>query len=167
MAPAEGAAAFAQGSFDMACGWGGALRRMNESGNILLTGAEKMELGILVFDATTAPAGFVAENSDTVTKFLAVTAAANAQWADGNPADMLAAIAKDSGMSVEDTASTMSTFVFPTIEEQMSDAWLGGTAQSFMKGVAGVFVEAGAIPSANDSYDGNVETGPLAAAGSM
>jgi|TARA_B100000767_G_scaffold36468_1_gene30893 taurine transport system substrate-binding protein len=167
MAPAEGAAALAQGSLDMACGWGGALRRMKESGNILLTGAEKMELGILVFDATTAPAGFVAENSDTVTKFLAVTAAANAQWADGNPADMLAAIAKDSGMSVEDTASTMSTFVFPTIEEQMSDAWLGGTAQSFMKGVAGVFVEAGAIPSANDSYDGNVETGPLAAAGSM
>lgn len=167
MAPAEGAAALAQGSIDMACGWGGALRRMKESGNILLTGAEKMDLGILVFDATTAPAGFVAENGDVVAKFLAVTAKANADWADGNPADMLAAIAKDAGMSEADAASSLSTFVFPTIEEQLSDAWLGGTAQEFMKGVANVFVEAGSIPSANDSYDGNVETGPLAAAGSM
>ena len=41
MAPAEGAAALAQGAIDMACGWGGALRRMKEHGNILLTGAEK------------------------------------------------------------------------------------------------------------------------------
>ena len=28
MAPAEGAAALSQGAVDMACGWGGALRRM-------------------------------------------------------------------------------------------------------------------------------------------
>ena len=167
MAPAEGAAALAQGSIDMACGWGGALNRMKESGNILLTGAEKTALGILVFDATTAPAGFVAENSEIVAKFLAVTAKANADWADGNPADMLAAIAKDSGMSEEDAASSLAGFVFPTIEEQLSQAWLGGNAQEFMKGVANVFVEAGSIPSANDSYDGNVESGPLAAAGAM
>ena len=167
MAPAEGAAALAQGSIDMACGWGGALNRMKESGNILLTGAEKMELGILVFDATTAPASFVAENSEVVAKFLAVTAAANAQWADGNPADMLAAIAKDAGMSEEDAAGSLATFVFPTIEEQLASGWLGGTAQEFMKGVANVFVEAGSIPSANNSYDSNVETSPLAAAGAM
>ena len=50
MAPAEGQAALAQGAVDMACGWGGALRRMKESGNVLLTGAEKTDLGILVFD---------------------------------------------------------------------------------------------------------------------
>ena len=46
MAPADGQAALAQGSVDMACGWGGALRRMKEDGNVLLTGAEKEELGI-------------------------------------------------------------------------------------------------------------------------
>ena len=37
MAPPDGAAAIAQGSVDMACGWGGSLRRMLEHGNILLT----------------------------------------------------------------------------------------------------------------------------------
>ena len=117
MAPAEGAAALSQGSVDMACGWGGALRRMKESGNILLTGAEKEELGILVFDATTAPASFIAEESEMLAKFLAVTAKANADWAEGsNMKDMLAVIAKDAGMDEDATAETLATFTFPTVE---------------------------------------------------
>lgn len=161
MAPAEGQAALAQGSVDMACGWGGALRRMKESGNVLLTGAEKEALGILVFDVTVAPSAFVAENPDVVAKFLEITAQANTDWNEKQPAGMLAAIAKDSGMSEADTASTMSTFVFPGVDDQLSEKWLGGGAQEFMKGVANVFVEAGSIDAAKDSYADNVNTGPL------
>ncbi|MEM6408743.1 MAG: ABC transporter substrate-binding protein [Pseudomonadota bacterium] len=163
MAPAEGQAALAQGSVDMACGWGGALRRMKESGNILLTGAEKEELGILVFDVTSGPSSFLAENSDMVAKFLDVTAQANAMWADeANHAKMLPVIAKDAGMSEEDTMSTISTFVFPTVEDQLSAKWLGGGAQEFMKGVADVFVSANSIDAAKASYADNVNTAPLA-----
>jgi taurine transport system substrate-binding protein len=168
MAPPDGAAAFAQGGLDMACGWGGALRRMKESGNVLLTGAEKEELGILVFDVTSGPAGFVAENPDLVAKFLKVTADANAMWADtAKQAEMLPVIAKDAGMDEAATAETMATFVFPTIEEQLSAKWLGGGAQTFMTGVAGVFKTAGNIPAALETYDATVNTGPLAAAGAM
>ena len=162
MAPAEGQAALAQGAVDMACGWGGALRRMKESGNILLTGAEKEELGILVFDVTSVPASYAAENGEMVAKFLDVTAEANAMWADeANHAEMLPVIAKDAGMSEEDTMATISTFVFPTVDEQMSAKWLGGGAQEFMKGVADVFVEAGSIDASKASYADNVNTGPL------
>ena len=58
MPPPEGAAAaLAQKAVDFACGYGGGLTRMKEHGNVLLTGAEKEELGILVFDVTSAPAG--------------------------------------------------------------------------------------------------------------
>lgn len=168
MAPADGAAAIAQGQVDMACGWGGALRRMLEHGNVLLTGAEKTDLGILVFDATTAPAGFVAENGDLVAKFLGVTAEANAMWAAGDmSAEMLSVIAQDAGMDEDATAETMATFVFPTVEDQLSEAWMGGNAATFMKGVADVFVESGSIPSALDSYEGAVNAGPLTAASSM
>ena len=164
MAPAEGAAALAQGSLDMACGWGGALRRMKEHGNILLTGAEKEELGILVFDVTSVPATFAAEQGEMLAKFLQVTADANAMWADeANHAKMLPVIAKDAGMSEEDSASTLAGFEFPTAEDQLGAKWLGGGGQTFMKGVAGVFVDAGAIPSALDSYDATVNTGPLKA----
>ena len=168
MAPPDGAAAIAQGSVDMACGWGGSLRRMLEHGNILLTGAEKEELGILVFDVTSGPASWVAENSDTVSAFLKVTAEANAMWADeANQAKMLPVIAKDAGMDEDATMETIATFTFPSLEDQMGEKWLGGGAQEFMKGVADVFVEAGAIDAALDSYDDAVNTGPLQAAGEM
>jgi taurine transport system substrate-binding protein len=168
MAPADGAAALAQGQVDMACGWGGALRRMKDYGNVLLTGAEKEALGILVFDATTAPASFIAANPDVVSKFLAVTAKANAAWNDGSmTAMMLPVIANDAGMDEDATAETMATFVFPSVEDQLSAAWLGGNAQTFMKGVADVFVESGSIPSANDSYDANVNVDGLMAASKM
>jgi taurine transport system substrate-binding protein len=169
MAPPDGAAAFAQGNLDMVCGWGGALRRMKEHGNVLLTGAEKTELGILVFDVTSVPASFAAEEPELLAKFLKVTADANAVWnAGGADAEaMIPVIAKDAGMDEAATAETMATFVFPSIEEQLSEKWLGGSAQTFMKGVAGVFVDAGAIPSALDSYEDAVNTGPLTAASKM
>ena len=168
MAPPEGAAAIAQGAVDMACGYGGGLNRMKEHGNVLLTGAEKEELGILVFDVTSSPAAFVAENADLVAKFLKVTADANAMWNEGSKRDeMLPVIAKDAGMDEEAVARDMSTFVFPSLEEQLSDKWLGGGAQTFMKGVAEVFVEAGSIDSALATYENNVNTGPLAAANGM
>ena len=165
MAPAEGAAALAQGDVGMACGWGGALRRMLESGNVLLTGAEKEELGILVFDVTSAPADWVAENPDVAAQFLAVTAEANAMWNSGeNTAEMLPVIAQDAGMDEDATAATMATFVFPDVETQLSERWLGGNAQDFMGGVAGVFEGAGSIDASLESYADRVNTGPLEAA---
>jgi len=167
MAPAEGAAALSQGDVDFACGWGGALNRMKEFGNTLLTGAEKEELGILVFDVTSAPASYVAENPDVVAKFLAVTAEANEAWNTAPTDEMLATIAEESGMDVEATAASLATFTFPGISDQLSDAWLGGNAATFMKGVADVFVEAGSIDSSLDSYVDAVNTGPLAAAADM
>ncbi len=168
MAPPDGAAAIAQSAVDMFCGWGGALRRAKEYGNVLLTGAEKEALGILVFDVTSAPAGFVAENPDLVAKFLAVTAAMNTGWNDGSMVEeMIPVIAQDSGMDEAATRETMATFVFPGIEDQLSDRWLGAAAPAFMGGVAGVFVESGSIPAALDTYAGAINTEPLAAAGAM
>lgn len=170
MDPTDAAAAIAQGSIDMFCGWGGSLRRALEHGNVLLTGDEKTELGILVFDVTSGPTGWVSENSDMVEAFLKVTADANQMWNDGGAmaqATMLPVIAMDAGMDEASTAATMSTFTFPSVDEQLSAAWLGGNAQTFMKGVADVFVAAGSIDGALDSYAGAVNTGPLAAAGGM
>jgi len=168
MSPPDGAAAIAQGSIDMMCGWGGSLRRAKEHGNTLLTGDEKTELGILVFDVTSAPTAWVAENEETVAKFLAVTAEANAMWNSGENTDvMLPVIAQDAGMDVEATAETLATFVFPSVEDQLGDAWLGAAAPAFLQGVAAVFVDAGSIDGALESYAGAINTAPLAAANDM
>ena len=167
MPPPEGAAALSQGAVDFACGYGGSLTTMKEYGNVLLTGAEKEELGILVFDVTSAPASFVAENGETVAKFLKVTADANAEWKANQSEEMLAVISEQSGMDLEDTRDFIATMKFPSVEEQLSEKWLGGNAAAFMKGVADVFVEAGSIDSALDSYEGAINTGPLEAASQM
>ena len=163
MAPPEGAVALGQGAVDFACGYGGGLTSMREHGNTLLTGAEKEALGILVFDVTSGPAGYVAENGDVVSKFLAVTAAANAEWNSNPNDDMLAVIAEQAGMDLEAARGAISTMKFPSVDEQLSEVWLGGNAATFMKGVADVFVTAGSIDSSLDSYDGAVNAGPLAA----
>lgn len=169
MAPPDGAAAFAQGAVDMFCGYGAAVTRAKETGNVLLTGAEKEALGILVFDVISAPASFVDENPDLVAKFLKVTDDMNARWNQGGDAaeEMLPVIAQDAGMDEQATRDFMATFAFPSAEEQLSQKWLGGGVQEFMKGVAQVFVDAGSIPSALDSYTGVVDTGPLKAASAM
>lgn len=167
MAPADGAAAFAQGGLDMVCGWGGALQRMKEHGNVLLTGAEKEALGILVFDVTSAPAGFIAENPDLVAKFLKVTADANAAWYGGDAETMLPVIARDAGMDEAATASFLETVRFPSVEEQLTDKWLGGTVQAYLKGVADVFVAAGGIDAALPTYENAVNAAPLTAAAGM
>ena len=166
MAPPDGAAAFAQGNLDFVCGWGGALRRMMEHGNVLLTGAEKSDLGIKVFDVTSAPAGFAAEESELLSKFLKVTADMNAKWLTDS-AEMLPVIAKDAGMDEGATADTMAAFVFPTVEQQLSADWLGGGTQTFLKEVADFFVEQGNIPSARDTYESAVDAGLLTSASSM
>lgn len=165
MAPPDGAVALSQKNVDFACGWGGALSRMQEHGNVLLTGKEKEDLGILVFDITSAPTSFVSENRELVSKFLAVTAAANERWnSDTGNDDLLRIIARESGMDLAAARSSIDTFEFPSVSEQLSQKWLGGNAQKFMKGVADVFVESGSIDRALDSYDNAVNSGPLAAA---
>ena len=167
MAPPEGAVALSQGDVDFACGYGGGLTRMKEHGNVLLTGTEKEELGILVFDVTSAPAAYISENPEIVAKFLAVTAKANAEWA-ANPSDeLLSVIAEQAGMDLADAKGAIATMKFPTVEEQLSEKWLGGNAATFMKGVADVFVESGSIGAALESYENAVNTGPLAAAKGM
>ena len=89
-------------------------------------------------------------------------------WADSsNHAKMLPAIAKDAGMDETATAETMSTFVFPNVDDQLSATWLGGGAQEFMKGVADVFVAAESIDKALGSFAANVNTGPLTSANDM
>lgn len=167
MAPPDGAAAFASGNLDMVCGWGGALRRMKEHGNILLTGAEKEALGIQVFDATTVSSRWAKENAELLSKFLKVTADMNAKFAADGMEEMLPVIAKTAGMDPKATKETMAGFSFPTVEEQLSAKWLGGGTQKFLKEVGDFFVEQGTIPKARDSYESAVDASYLRAAAKM
>jgi len=156
MEPAAGAAAFANGNLDIVCGWGGALTGMKEYGNVLLTGAEKEKLGIQVFDATTVSTEWAQNNPELLTKFLKVTADMNAQYASEHASNgavnMLPIIAKAAGTDIAATKATLQTFTFPPINQQLSNQWLGGGTQQFLKAVGDFFVEQGTIPEARANY---------------
>ncbi len=165
MDPPTGAAALAQGEVDMACGFNPGLTRMKEHGNVLLTGAEKESLGILVFDITSGPADFIAENEDLVAKFLKIKNDATRVWNKGlKKGQMIKAIAAAVGMDVAAASNDIATMKFPSAKQQLTKTWLGGNVAPFMKGVADVFVEAKSIDSALSSYESVVNSAPLEAA---
>lgn len=165
MAPAEAAAAFEQGSIDMACGWGGALNRMKENGNVLLSGDEKEAAGILAFDLTTTSGSFAAEQPQLLADFVAMTAEMNAMWNAGDKRDeMLPVIAQDAGMDPDAAASVIDNFKFLSPKQQLSEDWLGGRVTSYFDGVASMFHDLGSIPSVQGSYAELVDLAPLQAA---
>lgn len=166
LAPPDGAAAIAQGNIDLFCGWGGSLARAKEYGNVLLTGAEKEAAGIRVFDVISTPGAFASENPDLVAKFLKLVNDQNAAYA-ANPDAFVAPLAKDSGLDEQGTKDQLAGFALPTVQEKLSDVWLGGGLQAYLKGVADFFVTTGNIPAALDSYDGAVDASYLEAASKL
>ncbi|MEM7209944.1 MAG: ABC transporter substrate-binding protein [Pseudomonadota bacterium] len=165
MAPVDSAAAFASGNLDMVCGWGGALRRMKEHGNVLIEGPEKEAVVGKVFDVTSVPAGWAEENSETLAKFLAVTAKMNKMYAaDRGP--MMADIAQEAGMDAESTQAVLDVFAFPTVDEQLGDGWMGGFVANYLAGSAKALEDAGQIKALGD-YAPLVNTSYLEAASNM
>ena len=156
MNPPEGAAALARGDVAMACGFGGALRRMMNFGEPLMTAKEQEAIGIRVFDIVSVTDDFAREHPDLVVKFLQVTEDANSAFRP-NPEGLLPTIAKESGQSLDDARAMVGLFQFPTRDEQLSDAWMGRTVQEFVNEVANFYVEEGSLPKALDDYGPTID----------
>ncbi|GHA45722.1 taurine ABC transporter substrate-binding protein [Amylibacter ulvae] len=167
MAPPDSAAAFSQPNTDLAmvCGWGGSLRTMKEYGNVLMSGAEKEAVVGKVFDVTSIPTSFGEENPELLAKFLGVTAKMNAMYA-ADRAPMMEAISKEAGMDLEGTTAVLDVFAFPTVDEQLSDAWLGGFVGEYLTSSAKTLEESGKI-EALDDYNALINTSYLEAASKM
>ena len=167
MAPSDSAAAFAQPNTDlaMACGWGGALRNMKKHGNPIIEGKEKEAVVGKVFDVTSIPTAFGEENPELLAKFLKITADMNAQYAkDSGP--MMESISKAAGMDMEGTTAVIGTFVFPTVEEQLSAEWMGGGVAEYLANSAKALEESGKIKALGD-YNALVNSSYLQAASQM
>ncbi len=167
MAPSDSAAAFSQPNTDLAmvCGWGGSLRTMKEHGNVLISGAEKEAVVGKVFDVTSIPTSFGEENPELLAKFLKITADMNAKYA-ADRAPMMADITKESGMDLAGTTAVIDVFTFPTVEEQLSDAWMGGFVAKYFTDSAKSLEESGKIKALSD-YNALVNTSYLEAASKL
>ena len=116
-APADGAVSLAEGSVDMACIFGGdSAKKAGEVGAPIMSSQQKRDAGIGSFDVVSVTEKFATENPDLLRTFLDVTDEANKAWAFTD--EQLAKVAKDAGMSVEDTRSQMEGMIFLSEEDQ-------------------------------------------------
>ncbi|MEM7275071.1 MAG: ABC transporter substrate-binding protein [Actinomycetota bacterium] len=168
--PAEGgaatAAAFEAGEIQVGCAFGGSVVQMLDAGGeLIMTGAEQeSDIGIATYDIVSIPTSFGEAHPQVVTDFLAATEQFNQAWL-ADPETQNPVIAMAAGM--EDVGNFLGGdvwFSFPTIDEQLSDAWMGGTVEQNMREQLETFVELGEIPSALDDFSSFIDTSYLEAA---
>lgn len=165
MAPVDSAAAFASGNLDMACGWGGALRRMKEHGSPLLEGEEKEAVVGRVFDLVTIPTSFGEDNPEIVSKFLAINSRYEKQYRS-DPDSLLPSMAQAAGLPVEDTRGVASAMRFPPIEDKLTSDWMGGFVARYLKDQADSLESEGQLKALND-YTSLVDISFLEAANKL
>ena len=159
----DAAAAFLTGQVDIGCAFGGPVDKMKEQGQVIMTGAEQEAVGILTFDVIAVTDEFAAEHPDLLIKFMEITEDTNDRFAK-NKSPHWDTLAKASGLPVETVKGYLDdggTFAFPTRQEQLSAAWMGGTVQRIGKGMADFFAAQKILPSALDSYDAVIDNSYL------
>lgn len=147
---------FIRGELAMGCSWGGPLRRMKGHGWELLSANEQDRLGIRAFDVIAVTNDFAAEHPELVVKFLAVTDRA-IEYLDDEPDEAEPVIAKAAGLGLKESNTVLSLFDFYTRDDQLTERWLGGGVQTFLKEVADFFQQQGKIARALDDYGPTVD----------
>ena len=119
-APADGAKSLADGAVDMACVFGGVdTKSAGEVGTAIMTSDQKREANIGSFDIVSVTEKFATENAELVQSFMDATAEANQAWTGSD--EQVKMVAEASGMSVEDTKTTIAGFVIPTVADQKAN----------------------------------------------
>lgn len=157
MSPQDIGETFIRGELAMGCSWGGPLRRMKGHGWVLLPADEQERIGIRVFDIIAVTNDFAAEHPDLVVKFLTVTDRA-AEYLDDEPDKAMPIIARAAGLSLKESNIVLSLFDFQTRDDQLTERWLGGGVQTFLKEVADFFQQQGEIARALDDYSATVDS---------
>ncbi len=147
---------FIRGELAMGCSWGGPLRRMKGHGWELLSANEQDRLGIRAFDVIAVTDRFAADHPELVVKFLTVTDQAIEYW-DDEPEAAEPIIAEAAGLELKQSNIVLSLFDFYTRDDQLSERWMLGGVQIFLKEVADFFEQQGEIESALDDYGSTVD----------
>ena len=156
MSPHDIDDAFIGGELAMGCSWGGPLRRMKGHGWELLSANEQDRLGIRAFDVIAVTNDFAAAHPDLMVKFLAVTDRSIDYWQDETQAAE-PVIAEAAELDLKASNIVLSLFDFYTRDDQLTERWLGGGVQAFLKEVADFFEQQGKIDAALDDYGPTVD----------
>lgn len=133
MKPPQIVAAWQRGDIDAAYVWPPALSEILKTGKSISDSEVIGKESVPTFDGIVVDRGFAAENPEFMNAFAKVLAEAYADYAE-NGANWTAespevqGIVKMIGGAPEDVVEALKLLVFPTVEEQASDRWLGGGA---------------------------------------
>lgn len=158
MRPPEVAAAWERGDIDATFIWDPVLAKLKQSGTVLMTSGQiAADTGKATFDGMIANKKFARENPEFMVKLVRVLAAADenyrknkASWTPDSP--MVKAVAKVSGAKPETVPASMALYAFPTLQEQVSERWLGGGAARALQSAAQFLKQQGTIQTVLPDY---------------
>ncbi|RUY34287.1 taurine ABC transporter substrate-binding protein, partial [Mesorhizobium sp. M7A.F.Ca.CA.002.07.1.1] len=155
--PPEIAAAFSRGDIDAAYVWDPALGQIKTTGKVVVDSSQVAAWGAPTFDAWIVRTDFAEKNPEAVRDFVKVTGAAYAEflakpeaWSVSSP--QAAAIAKLTGAKLEEVPQLLKGYVFPTLEEQASDKFLGGGTVKAVEATSTFLKEQGKIDAVLPDY---------------
>lgn len=161
MKPPQIVAAWQRGDIDAAYVWPPALSEIKKSGSVLADSEEIGAASIPTFDTLVVGKAFAAEHPDFMNAFTAVLAEhyngfnANSSAWTADSAEVQG-IVRIIGGSPEDAVETLGLLSFPTLDEQVSARWLGGSASEALMGLAEFLVDQKQIDSVLPDYSGFV-----------
>lgn len=131
MQPPQIVAAWQRGDIDAAYVWPPALTEIEKSGKVITDSEAVGRASVPTFDGLVADRAWAAKHPKFMAAFTAVLAQAYADyranaaaWNADSPQVM--SIVKLSGGKPDDIATALKLLNFPTVQEQVSDEWLGG-----------------------------------------
>ena len=131
MRPPEIAAAWERGDLDATFVWDPVLARIKQSGKVLISSGTLSSWGKATFDGYVVDKTFARQNPDFMAAYVKVLAKADdeyrrnqAAWSANSP--QIQAVVQITGAKAEDAVAGMALYRFPTMEQQASNAWLGG-----------------------------------------
>jgi taurine transport system substrate-binding protein len=135
MAPPAVAAAWERGDIEATFIWDPVLSQVKKNGKVLVSAGELAEKGRPTFDAIMVDRAWAQENKEFMTTLVKMIAeqdeafrANKDAWTADSP--QVQSVAKISGADPATVPAAIGAYKFLTLEEQASEKWLGGGANS-------------------------------------
>jgi taurine transport system substrate-binding protein len=157
MRPPEIAAAWERGDIDATFIWDPVLSKIKGNGKVIASSGSIGAKGFPTFDGLVVNAKWAAENEAFMVALVKALAKADADY-KANKAKwtvdsaQVKAVAKWTKADAKDVPAAMALYKFPTMEEQMGKAWLGGGAAKAMTDTANFLKEQGRIQEVKPNY---------------
>ena len=157
MQPPQIVATWQRGDIDAAYVWPPALSEIEKTGTVIADSGEIGKQSVPTFDGLVVSTEFAEENPEFMKAFTGVLAAAYADYA-ANGASWTAQSPEVEGMvrliggNPDDVVGALKLLAYPTREQQISQAWLGGGALKALQESATFLKDQGQIDAALSDY---------------